>query len=340
VHKRQWRLLALVVFSLSVAVSLALFALERLSPVAYRTAIFQPTRETKFFFDELEPLPYWGPVERAHVPEREVLKVPASRPGDVDIAAAVYRPRSGGQAPTVIVLHGAYPWGRKEALIRLIGARLSELGWLVIAPDARGFGESGDPADVDDPESWRTANDLDRVIDFAIETGDVDPEQIFVLGHSMGANHAIEGGLGNPKVKAMVLIGPARYIAGEDVDPGDWERARFAADRGLDHPASSDLTKFVYSLGNIRLWRETQLARPDHKPILLIDGELEGPAKLEYLRRIVDQLPGEVEYHTLPDTGHYCGARSFYGSETIYIRREMTERFFEVLVEYLNRRRI
>jgi pimeloyl-ACP methyl ester carboxylesterase len=339
VHKRRWRLLGAAIVSLSIFVPLSLLAAQRLSPVEYRSVVFQPVRETKFFFDELEPLPYWGPVERVRVPEREVIRIPAAGPGDVEVAAALYRPRRVGPLPTVIVLHGAYPWGRKEALIRLIGARLSDLGWLVVAPDARGFGESGDPTDVDDPESWRTAKDLDKVIDFAIDKANADAKQIFVVGHSMGANHAIEGALGNPRVKAVVLIGPGRYVANEDVDPGDWERARFAADRGLDEPASPDLIKFVYSLGNIRLWRETQLGRPDHKPVLLIDGELEGPAKHEYLRRIVDQMPGEIEYRTLPDTGHYCGARSFYGSETIFVRREMSDRFFELLVEYLSRQR-
>jgi pimeloyl-ACP methyl ester carboxylesterase len=316
-----------------------LLAFHVLDPVDYRVFVFQPVREATFFVTQLDPLADWGDIERVRVPEPEIWHIPSVGPRDVDIAAAVYRPPGVTRAPAVVILHGSYPWGRKEGLIRLLGARLSERGWMVVAPDARGFGESSDPRNADDPESWRTDKDLSRVIDFIIGTGHADPDQLFVIGHSMGANHALEGGLRDPRVKALVLIGPGRYPAAEDLTPPDWERARFAADRKLDAPISLELARFVFALGNIRLLAQSDLARPDHKPILLIDGELEGGAKLEYLRGVVDMMHGAVEYHTLPDTGHYCGVRSFYGSETIYVRPAMFEGLFNPLVEFLDRQR-
>ncbi len=318
------------------------YAFLRIDPVGFRSVIFQPVREVTYFVRELDVLHGWSDIERVEIPAAGTVVIPATEDSDrspVTITAGVYRPATEGPAPALIIQHGSYPWGRKAGLVRLLGARLAAAGFLVIAPDARGFGDTTDPVDPDDPESWRTAADLNRVIDFLLEKEDADPANIFVLGHSMGANHALEGGLENPRVRALILVGPGRFTRAEDVQVPEWVRARFAADRRLEEPVPVDVARFAYSLGNIRLLAETRLAAGDHQPILLIDGEMEGAAKLAYLDSIVATLPGPIEYHTLPGTGHYCGVRSFYGSETVYFRPDMFEPFWAILIEFLERQR-
>ncbi|MBT8440315.1 MAG: alpha/beta fold hydrolase [Gammaproteobacteria bacterium] len=315
----------------------SLYAFFLANPVAFRAYAFQPVREISFFIRELDALASWSGIEKIVVPEPEMAVIPKQGFHGVDIVAGVYRPVTSGQAPAIVLQHGSYPWGRKAGLMRMLATRLAENGFYVIVPDARGFGDTADPVHVENPEAWRTASDLTRVVDYLLASGDIDSGNIFVIGHSMGANHTLEGGLAESRVKALVLIGPGRYTNQQDVLVPEWIRARFSADRRLDQPVSSEVAIFAYSLGNLRLLAKSKLAEPDHKPVLLIDGEKEGEAKLVYLAEIVRTLEGPVEYHTLPGTGHYCGVRSFYGAETIYYRPEMFEPFFEIVLNFLER---
>jgi len=315
----------------------SLYGFLKVDPVGFRAYVFQPVREISFFIRELDVLSDPGGIQTTVVPEPKTVVIKASAPDDIDITADIYRPASSVAAPALVMLHGSYPWGRKAGLMRLLAKRLSENGYFVIVPDARGFGDTPDPADIDDPEAWRTASDLDRVVDYLSQQAMVDADSIYVLGHSMGANHALEGGLPDPRVKALVLVGPGRFPQQEDLSVPDWERARFSADRRLKYPVSPEVANFAYSLGNIRLLAKTELSKPGHKPILLIDGEKEGEAKLDYLATIVSTLKEPVEYRTLSGTGHYCGVRSFYGSGTVYYRPGMFDPFFKMVLGFLNR---
>lgn len=315
----------------------SLYAFLKIDPVSYRTYVFQPVREISFFIRELDALTNPAGIQKTVIPEPETVVIPASAPSGVDITAGIYRPVSSTAAPALILLHGSYPWGRKAGLVRMLAKRLADNGYFVIVPDARGFGDTADPATIDDPESWRTASDLSQVVDYLSQEVMVDSNSIYVLGHSMGANHALEGGLPDSRIKALILVGPGRFTQQEDFAVPDWERARFSADRRLQRPVSSEVAQFAYSLGNIRLLAKTELSKPNHKPILLIDGEKEGEAKLAYLAAIVSVLKGPIEYRTLPGTGHYCGVRSFYGSEMIYYRSEMFAPFLEMVLKFLNR---
>jgi len=316
-----------------------LFAWMHIDPVSYRRHVFQPVRAVVYFVAELNLKSGLDGIDVIRVSEPETVLIKARQPRDVDISAALYRPSSPGPAPVIVLLHGSYPWGRREGLIRVLGAELSARGWLAVAPDARGFGATSDPTDIKDPESWRTENDLRRVIDFVEQSADVEPGAIFVLGHSMGANHALEGGLADRRVKALVLVGPGRYLGEDAIEMSDWDRARFAADRDLPAPIPGSVGSFTRSLGNIEKMARAELAGDDHKPILLVDGDQEGEAKLEYLRRIVRRMDGPVEYITLENTGHYCGVRSFFGSETVFVRVELFDAFLGVLLRFLDGQR-
>lgn len=313
------------------------YLLLELEPVAFRRWVFQPAREVLYFLKELDVLHQWGSIKRLRIPEPEVVRIKPLEEKDVEIVAAVYRSQTGKKnAPLMIALHGSYPWGRKAGLIRLMGLRLSKAGWTVVAPDARGFGDTADPDQIENPQSWRTDGDLHRIIDFwMVEKGNA-PDKIVVLGHSMGANHALEGGLRDARVDALVLIGPGRYPNKIDERVPDWERARFSADRDLPEPISPEVARYSFSRGNIRLLAQSDLLKIEYKPILLIDGELEGKAKLDYLHEIVSQLPSRITYQTLAGTGHYCGVRSFYGSENVYYQPAMFEPCFNSILRFLS----
>lgn len=307
-----------------------------IDPVAFRLFAFQPIREVRFFFNELGGTSGWSHVRRVTVMEPEQIAIEKSRPNEIKIVADLYESSGiGTRAPGIVLLHGSSPYGRKAGLIRLLGSTFQQRGWVVLAPDARGYGDTDDPVQVNDAAAWAVGNDVRRVLDYITGLPEVDVENIFVLGHSVGAGHALEAALNDERVKGLILIGPARHLDGSDSTPSLWTRVRFSADRRLEDPVPGAVLQASRSRTNIVNFASGALAYPGHIPLLVIDGEWEGAMNLEYLRNVVGKISPPIQYRTLSGTGHYCGVRSFFGSSTIYFRSDLFESFVQVIDDFL-----
>jgi dipeptidyl aminopeptidase/acylaminoacyl peptidase len=199
---------------LLVAIALGVFCYGAIDPVGFRLRVFQPVRDLDFFLKELQLPRKWSKVERISVPQAEKIILDPRSPKGISIVADLREPaaRNDQRAPAMLVLHGSSPWGRKNGLVQLLALRLSERGWIVLTPDARGFGDSGTPQVVQDPQAWEVAEDVRLGIDYLSAHPLVDLRRIYVLGHSMGAGHALEGALRDGRVAGMILLGPSRFI--------------------------------------------------------------------------------------------------------------------------------
>ncbi|MGB5661023.1 MAG: hypothetical protein WBO54_16230, partial [Thermoanaerobaculia bacterium] len=69
------------------------------------------------------------------------------RSGGLRLVAREYHPAASPRA-TILLLHGNTPRGSDLAFYRVLGRRLADAGYLVLAPDFAGFGESGDPFSI------------------------------------------------------------------------------------------------------------------------------------------------------------------------------------------------
>jgi pimeloyl-ACP methyl ester carboxylesterase len=232
-----------------------------------------------------------------------------------------------------LLLHGATHLGRKSGLIVLLGHYFQQSGWIALAPDARGFGDSNDPVDMASPESWDPAPDIRRCIDYLCSIPQTKKDAIFVIGHSMGGGHALEAAENDSRIRAMVLIGPPRYING--IQDSFWKRVKFSSVRELNKPISSDVYLTRSRKTDIGTYANGFL-RKAHLPILLVDGAWEGSSNHLHLSQIAKNVGKPIEYLTLERAGHYCGVYNHPLTGLIYYRPDVFQPFFTTLLDYLD----
>ena len=208
-------------FGLFILLGVGVFMLR---PVSFRTHVFEPVREVAYFSEELGVFSNFHKIQKAQFSAPTVVQIPETSTHTNRIVADLRVPNHPGEFPAVLLLHGATELGRKSGLIALLGYYFQTSGWVVLAPDARGFGDSEDPAEIDAAESWNPAPDIRRCIDYIYSLPQANKNMIFVIGHSMGAGHALEAAVGDPRIQNMVLIGPPRYTGG--IQDSYWKRVR------------------------------------------------------------------------------------------------------------------
>ena len=100
-----------------------------------------------------------------------------------------------GNGPTALLLHGIGNYGRYwDAFADAVAGRLR-----LIAPDARGHGDSAKPADAYAPSAF--VRDATAVLDA------YDVERCIVVGHSMGGFHATVLAAAHPeRVRRLVIV--------------------------------------------------------------------------------------------------------------------------------------
>lgn len=322
-------------FTLCLTLVIVLGAYLAFDPVGFRRHVFQPVRELRLLHHELDAIREWSHIHRVVLPAPEVVVLDGTDIQEPSLVADIYHSGT-DSGPAILLLHGSAPWGRKAGLIRLLGARLAEHGWLVMAPDARGFGDSDLPAVNAGLQAWDAAGDIQRSLDHLASRFDVDTDRVFVLGHSLGANQALEGALGDPRVSGLILIGPSRYELDELSRTRQWWfRVRFAADRRLSAPLEADVMQHVLQRSHLPRFLRNGLTARGEQPILFVDGALEGVWNLAFLDSFVQRVPPPMERVTLSNTGHYCGVWNFWGGERVWYRTDLFNPFFDLLLEFL-----
>jgi pimeloyl-ACP methyl ester carboxylesterase len=254
------------------------------------------------------------------------------------IAGTLYKPNSvEGNHPGVLLLHGSTPEGRKLGLYRMLGKSLSEKGYYVLSIDQRAFGDSSDPPTIATFEDLSPLEDAKKAVSYLSSIEGVGDDQIFVIGHSGGADVAITVGIEDSRINRIVAIGPSRRVAertgGEDAPEQEYFLRRNMRYMDLDEPIPED----ILLQRNLALPLENHLdyfSKPGHKPLLLIDGELEGESDRIFLREIVEMIVEPKEYITLLDADHYANVANF-GPAVIYDRK-VTEALVDAIHKWLS----
>jgi pimeloyl-ACP methyl ester carboxylesterase len=237
------------------------------------------------------------------------------------IVGDLYGADDSGSKPAVLLLHGSTPQGRKLGLYRLIGSKLAEVGYIVLAIDLRGFGQSDKPSDVQDADNFNFLADVAQALAYLESLPEVSPNRLFLVGHSAGGDVAIAAVAKEYAiVKKLVLIGPGRrYMErGGTPDAPEFDYFRRGEMRFMGLPSA--IPAHVYLAYRATLPLENHLhylSQPTHPPLLLLDGELEGREDQQFLQEIFSLTAGNKKYVTLTNADHYANVSNF-GPLVIY----------------------
>jgi len=206
------------VFSLNRKLAAQLRANRKPSPESVR----QHARELTHYEAASGPvrITRFGQVER---PEYRVEKLTYESEPGISIPALVFVPKSGEARKPAVVFADA---GGKSAAAAE-AAQLAAKGYIVLAPDLRGFGETQPPLDrrdyfvraFGDYENTLTAliigktmagmraSDLVRGVDLLAARNDVDASRIAVTGRAAAAIPALLAALFDDRIRSLALDG-------------------------------------------------------------------------------------------------------------------------------------
>ena len=161
------------------------------------------------------------------------------------IVGNLYSSRGSTRRPALVLLHGSSKPARKEALIQVLAKKFYDRGYAVLTFDFQGYGESEDPGDHHRRGDFDFVGDTKKALDFLLVQPGIDPERLFLLGHSLGAGVALALQSEDRRVKKMVLFGPprrlkARFLQAEESVQREW-LAEWEADMKRSTPLNLQL---------------------------------------------------------------------------------------------------
>lgn len=237
----------------------------------------------------------------------------------LQISISIYRSSAPVARGRIILVHGNTPIGRNHPLYRVLGTKLSQRGFRVVAPDLAGFGDSENPFAISRDPGYRFSNDLQAVIDY-LATDVEDPMdnggRLVIVGHSMGAVPALRVGLSDVGVAGVVAVGPPRLVRERMESKRDrsyfWNRAKRTQVRVYGTPFPDWFSKEDWRSTKLREAMEhflPALQEPDHVPVLFVDGGREQKKVLEYLERYVSKLNPPVSHNRIAGSDHYANVK-------------------------------
>ncbi|MBL8023410.1 MAG: alpha/beta fold hydrolase [Elusimicrobia bacterium] len=142
---------------------------------------------------------------------------------DPIILQGTYTAPTAKGAPVLVTVHGL---GSSREEWAPILQRTTDRGWGSLAFDLRGHGRSrgtisGKPVNFEDPDNGRNPafwahlpGDLERVVNALKKKNGITPQQIVLIGASVGANTVLDASARLPGTRALVLLSPGLNYAG------------------------------------------------------------------------------------------------------------------------------
>lgn len=224
--------------------------------------------------------------------------------------------------PGVIIMHGNTALGRRLSTYQLLATMLADKGYTVLTYDRLGFGESDNPHRHGPVKAIQAFDRLPMAVAavrYLMDHCHVEKGNISVIGHSAGALTALKVAQKMDEIKNVILIGPPRRVN---------QRAQSKPDNTYFASRFHKTYEYVYgqavpdwhgpaTMSKAGPWSMEEYVEPylteGHRPLMLIDGELESEADKRYLENYFDKLAPPKKFVRLRGATHYCNTAQSLG---------------------------
>ena len=282
----------------------SLVAIGTFLAIAYSAAcIFLFTAQSKFIFfptRAIETTP-----DDLQLRYQDVVLPISSKKGAVQSVHGWWIPASkrpvnqGESGKVVLYLHGN---GLNVGANVEHANRFHRLGLSVFLIDYRGYGQS----QGDFPTESQVYQDAQLAWDYLVKKRGINPNQIYIYGHSLGGAIAIDLAVRHPEAAGLIVEGS------------------FTSTRAM-----VDFQKGLYRMFPIDLLltqRFDSIAKVDRLqiPVLFIHGTADYIVPVEMGRKLFDAAPEPKQLYIVPDAGHNNLAQ-FAGAEYLQKVRHFLE---------------
>jgi dienelactone hydrolase len=167
--------------------------------------------------------PISNKIEKAAASGPEAQTVTINSPDGVVLVGSLFGSDKPG-SPALLLLH---QWESDRHSWDDFAKQLQNDGFVVLAIDGRGFGESTKKTDGSTVAEGRTdaavkamLGDVGAAFDFLSKQKNVDPNRVGIIGASYGSSLALIYAADNPKVAAIALLSPGlNYFGNMQTEP-------------------------------------------------------------------------------------------------------------------------
>ena len=210
---------------------------------------------------------------------RKGERVLATPQSDRRAVAPVPALNKGGLGGVVLYLHGN---GSNVGANVEHANRFHRLGLSVFVIDYRGYGKS----QGDFPSESQVYEDAQLAWDYLVQQRGVNPNQIYIYGHSLGGAIAINLAVRHPEAARLIVEGSFTST-----------RAMVDFQKGLFWLFPTDL---------LLTQRFDSLSKVDRlqMPVLFIHGTADNVVPVEMTKKLFDAAPDPKQLYIVPDGGH------------------------------------
>ncbi|WP_445250052.1 alpha/beta hydrolase [Microcoleus sp. OTE_8_concoct_300] len=203
----------------------------------------------------------------------------ATPQSDRRAVARVRTLNKGGLGGVVLYLHGN---GSNVGANVEHANRFHRLGWSVFAIDYRGYGKS----QGDFPSESQVYEDAQLAWDYLVKQRGVNPNQIYIYGHSLGGAIAIDLAVRHPEAAGLIVEGSFTST-----------RAMVDFQKGLF---------WLFPIDWLLTQRFDSLSKVDRlqMPVLFIHGTADNVVPVEMSKKLFDAAPEPKQLYIVPDGGH------------------------------------
>lgn len=260
---------------------------------------------------------------------------------DVSLKGSLTIPhQTGAQLPAILIIGGTGKIDRngrvnKKLHLRLyeqLSEALTEMGFVTLRYDKRGVGESA--GDYHRTGLWDLVTDAKACVQFLKKLSNVDPEKVYVLGHSEGCTIGTALAVREPVAGLLLLAGAVerledalvrqRELAAKDILEGKGFQASLLRLLGVPKKiekqaqafmkkvlsSTDDVMKVQFQSINAKWMREhfsydvlDDLAKVTC-PVLAITGEYDIQADPARLPKLTEYVHRDADYQIIAQMGH------------------------------------